>query len=75
MDLVALGGVTAALLALGLLGVAQLRARREAARFRILDEIARASDRASDLGDTLEAIVEILVPSVADLCMIDVIRK
>lgn len=74
MDWIAVGGVVAALLALGLLGISQLRARREAARFRVLDEIARASDRAADLDETLAAIVEILAPTVADIVAIDVIR-
>lgn len=74
MDWIAVGGSVAAVLALGLLAVSQLRARREAARFRVLDEIARASDSASDLSETLEAIVGILVPTVADFAMIDVIR-
>ncbi len=74
MDWIAVGGVVAALLALLLLAVSQLRARREAARFRLLDEIARASDRAADLDETLEAIVEILVPAIADVVAIDVIR-
>lgn len=73
MDWTAIGGVVAALLALGLLAVSQLRARREAARFRVLDEIARASDRASDLAGTLDAIVEVLVPAVADFAMVDVV--
>ncbi|HVO55297.1 MAG TPA: GAF domain-containing SpoIIE family protein phosphatase [Solirubrobacterales bacterium] len=74
MDWTAIGAAAAAVLALGLLAISHLRARREAARFRVLDEIARASDRASDLGETLDAIVEILVPAVADICAIDVIR-
>ena len=74
MDWIAVGGIVAALLALALLGVSQLRARREAARFRVLDEIARASDRASDLDETLAAIVDVLVPAVADFAVIDVIR-
>ncbi|MFN8217418.1 MAG: GAF domain-containing SpoIIE family protein phosphatase [Solirubrobacterales bacterium] len=74
MDWIAVGGIVAALLALALLGVSQLRARREAARFRVLDAIARASDSASDLDETLEAIVGILVPAVADIVAIDMIR-
>ncbi len=75
MDWIAIWGIVAAVLALGLLAVSQLRARREAARFRVLDEIARASDSASDLAETLDAIVAILVPTVADICAIDVIRE
>ena len=75
VDWTAIGAAAAAVLALGLLGVSQLRARREAARFRVLGEIARASDRAAGLPETLEAIGEILVPAVADFCTIDVTRE
>ncbi|MDX6581409.1 MAG: hypothetical protein QOI10_593 [Solirubrobacterales bacterium] len=73
MDLIALAGAVTALLALALLGVSQLRARREARRFRILDEIARVSDGADDLGATLDAICDVLVPALADFCAVDVI--
>jgi serine phosphatase RsbU (regulator of sigma subunit) len=74
MDWFALGGIAAAALGFGLLGAALLKARREAARLGILDEIARASDRASDLEETLDAILDILVPAVADICAIDMIE-
>jgi hypothetical protein len=73
MDWIAAAGVMAALMALALLGVSLLRARREAGRFQVLDEIARVSDRAEDLKATLEAISDVLVPKVADFCMIDVV--
>lgn len=73
MDWTATAGVVAALMALGLLTVSLLRARREAGRFRLLDEIARVSDGADDLPATLEAICDLLVPTVADFCMIDVL--
>lgn len=73
MDVVAVAGVIAALLALGLLGVSLLRARRESKRFTVLDRIATVSDRGVDLSDTLDAICAVLVPRVADFCMIDVI--
>lgn len=73
MDGTATAGVLVALTALGMLTASLLRARREAGRFRILDEVARVSDRADDLQDTLEAICDVLVPEVADFCMIDVI--
>jgi len=69
----AFAGVVVALMALGLLAVSLLRARREAGRFVVLDELARVSDGADDLTDTLDAICEVLVPAVADFCMIDVI--
>jgi serine phosphatase RsbU (regulator of sigma subunit) len=74
MDWFALGGIAAAAFAFVLLFVALLRARREAARLGILDEIARASDSASDLDQTLDAILAILVPSVGDICAIDMIE-
>jgi hypothetical protein len=73
MDWYALAGAVAALLALALLAVSLLRGRREARRFRVLDEIARVSDGAEDLIETLDAICDILVPTVADFCTIDVI--
>lgn len=73
MDWTATAGVLVALMALGLLTVSLLRERREAGRFRMLDEIARVSDRADDLSATLDAICDILVPAVADFCLIDVI--
>jgi hypothetical protein len=75
MDWSAIAGVLAALLALGLLSISLLRARREAARFLVLDEIARVSDGADDLVETLEAICDVLVPAVADFCTIDVISE
>jgi hypothetical protein len=62
-----------ALMAFGLLTVSLLRVRRESGRFGMLDEIARVSDGADDLEATLEAICDVLVPAVADFCMIDVI--
>jgi hypothetical protein len=73
MNPAAFAGVVVALLALGVLSVSLLRARRETARFVVLDEVARVSDGADDLTDTLDAICEVLVPSVADFCMIDVL--
>jgi hypothetical protein len=75
MDWNAFAGAVAALLALVLLAASQLRARREAQRFRILDEIARVSDGADDLAATLAAICDVLVPAVADFCTVDVISE
>ncbi|HVQ58370.1 MAG TPA: SpoIIE family protein phosphatase [Solirubrobacterales bacterium] len=73
MDVPAVIGITAAVFALGLLVVSLLRARRESNRFAVLDEIARTSDSSHDLDQTLDSICEILVPNIADFCMIDVI--
>ncbi|HEX2265492.1 MAG TPA: GAF domain-containing SpoIIE family protein phosphatase [Solirubrobacterales bacterium] len=75
MDWLALAGALAALLALGLLLVSLMRAKREAGRFAVLDELARVSDGADDLETTLEAVAEILVPRVADFCMIDMVSE
>ena len=73
MDWAAIAAVLAATLALGLLGISLLRARREASRFQVLDEVSRVSDRAVDLTATLDAICDVLVPRVADFCLIDVV--
>jgi hypothetical protein len=73
MDWTAVIGVLVAIGALALLTASLLRARREAGRFAMLDEIARVSDRADDLPTTLEAICDILVPASADWCAVDVI--
>ncbi len=73
MDWTAVIGVVVAVAALALLTVSLRRARREAGRFAMLEEIARVSDGADDLAATLEAICEILVPAAADWCAVDVI--
>jgi hypothetical protein len=75
VDLVAICAVLIALSALVLLALSQRRARREAGRFRVLDEIAGVSDGADDLATTLEAICDVLVPRIADFCLIDVISE
>jgi len=73
MDVVVLAGVVAASLGLALLALSLLRTRRESGRFAMLDQIATVSDSSHDLDQTLDAICEILVPRIADFCMIDVI--
>jgi hypothetical protein len=75
MDWIAVIGILVALAALTLLTVSLLRARREAGRFAMLDEIARVSDGADDLPTTLDAICDILVPAAADFCMVDVVSE
>ncbi|MFN8163314.1 MAG: PP2C family protein-serine/threonine phosphatase [Solirubrobacterales bacterium] len=75
MDWIAAAAVLGAILALAPITFSLLRARREAGRFRILDEIARVSDGSDDLAQTLEAICDILVPAIADFCMIDVVSE
>lgn len=56
------------------LGVLLLRGRRLRRRFEILGDIAMVSEGAGSLEETLEAICAILVPELADFCMIDVIE-
>ena len=51
-----------------------LRARRAQRRFEILGRVAAASESADSLEATFETICDILVPEVADFCMIDVIE-
>jgi serine phosphatase RsbU (regulator of sigma subunit) len=50
-----------------------LHERKARRRFRILGEIATVSDAGGTLEETFEAICAILVPEIADFCMIDVI--
>lgn len=66
----------AALLALGaLLMVLVVRERKTKQRFRILAEVAAVSDAGGTLEETFDAICGILVPEVADFCMIDTIEE
>ncbi|HEX7293224.1 MAG TPA: SpoIIE family protein phosphatase [Solirubrobacterales bacterium] len=51
----------------------RIRTRRVTQRFDVLDDIARVSDAASSLPETLNVIAEVLVPQLADFCMIDVL--
>lgn len=51
-----------------------LRGREAQRRFEILGEVAAVSDAANSLEQTFEAICDILVPELADFCMIDVIE-
>ncbi|HEY8083794.1 MAG TPA: SpoIIE family protein phosphatase [Solirubrobacterales bacterium] len=62
--LAALAVVLAAMLA---------RERKTRRRFRILADVAAASDAGGSLEDAFDAICGILVPEFADFCMIDVI--
>jgi serine phosphatase RsbU (regulator of sigma subunit) len=51
-----------------------LGARRAMRRFAVLNRIAEISDRGGSLEATLDRIADVLVPEVADFCMIDLIR-
>jgi serine phosphatase RsbU (regulator of sigma subunit) len=65
----------AALLVLTAFAIVVVRERRARRRFRILGEIATVSDAGGSLEETFEAICAILVPEIADFCMIDVIDE
>jgi serine phosphatase RsbU (regulator of sigma subunit) len=56
-----------------LLAIVLARARRSARRFEVLRRIADVSDRAGSLRETLDRVCEVIVPEVADFCMIDLI--
>jgi serine phosphatase RsbU (regulator of sigma subunit) len=66
-------GIVALVLGM-LLARSLLRGRRAMRRFEILHAIAEVSDRGGSLSDSLDAICSILVPELADFCMIDLIR-
>ena len=70
-----ISAVTAALAVLcaWLAVVLLLRARRSQRRFEILGQVAEISEAAGSLEETFEAICDVLVPELADFCMIDMI--
>lgn len=68
-------GVLAAVSTLVLLAVIALRERRARRRFQILADIASVSEAGGSLDETFEAICAILVPDLADFCMIDVLDE
>lgn len=75
MDLIVISVLAVALAALcGWLAVLLIRGRTAQHRFEILGEVARASEAAGSLEETLEAICDVLVPEIADFCAIDVIE-
>jgi serine phosphatase RsbU (regulator of sigma subunit) len=75
MDMIAISILGAALLAAcAYLAVLIVEGRRAQRRFTILAEVAEVSDGTGSLEHTFEAICEILVPALADICMIDVIE-
>jgi serine phosphatase RsbU (regulator of sigma subunit)/ketosteroid isomerase-like protein len=75
MDLIVIAALVSALAALcGWLAVLLTRGRRAQHRFEILGEVARASEAAGSLEETLKAICDVLVPEIADFCAIDVIE-
>ena len=54
--------------------VSTAKVRKVNRRFRMFDAISRAADEGATLDETLEAIAEILIPGLGDLCAIDVIE-
>ena len=74
-----MGWIAVSLLALALAALAAwlvvllLRGRRAQRRFELLGEIAAVSETGGSLEETFDAICAILVPELADFCMIDVI--
>ncbi|MDX6635813.1 MAG: hypothetical protein QOF06_2016 [Solirubrobacterales bacterium] len=54
--------------------VSTRKVRQTNRRFRLLDEISRVADGGLPLDETLDAIAEIIVPELGDICAIDVIE-
>lgn len=75
MDWIVISVMAVALAALcGWLALLLMRGRAAQHRFEILGEVARASEAAGSLEETLEAICDVLVPEIADFCALDVIE-
>lgn len=67
--------VAAALVVVAIVATISTRKVRQVnRRFRLLDEISRVADEGGTLDETLEAIAEIVVPELGDICAIDVIE-
>jgi serine phosphatase RsbU (regulator of sigma subunit) len=69
---IALVALVALVVLLAVLFVRERKARR---RFQILGEVAVVSEAGGSLEETFDAICAILVPELADFCMIDVIGE
>jgi serine phosphatase RsbU (regulator of sigma subunit)/ketosteroid isomerase-like protein len=54
--------------------ISTAKVRQVNRRFRMFDAISGAADEGATLDETLEAIAEILIPGLGDLCAIDVIE-
>jgi serine phosphatase RsbU (regulator of sigma subunit) len=66
--------IALAILSVWLVVALLLRARRSQRRFEILGSVAAVSESSDSLADTFEKICDILVPEIADFCMLDVIE-
>lgn len=76
MGWIAISAMALALIALGAwLAALLLRAQRTRRRFQVLGDVAAVSDGAGSLEETFDAICDVLVPALADFCMIDVIEE
>jgi PAS domain S-box-containing protein len=53
---------------------ARRRARTSSRRLAVLDSVGAIADGSLPLGETLERVVDMIVPAVADICMIDAIH-
>jgi serine phosphatase RsbU (regulator of sigma subunit) len=71
---ITVGAVAALLIAL-VLAVAIRRERKARRRFQILGEIATVSEAGGSLEETFGEICAVLVPELADFCMIDVLDE
>ncbi len=75
MDLIAMAILVTALAAACVyLAVLTVEGRRVQRRFLVLAEVAEVSEAAASLEETFEAICDVIVPALADFCMIDVIE-
>jgi serine phosphatase RsbU (regulator of sigma subunit)/PAS domain-containing protein len=54
---------------------ARERARLGAHRLELLDEVGAVADGSLPLAQTLERVIEVIVPDFADLCMVDAIHE
>jgi serine phosphatase RsbU (regulator of sigma subunit) len=76
VDLIVIVILAAALAATSAyLAILIVRGRRAQRRFLMLAEVAEVSEGAASLEETLEAICDVIVPALADFCMIDVIES
>ncbi len=76
MDLIAIAILVVALAAACVyLAVLVVEGRRAQRRFLVLAEVAEVSEAAGSLEETFEAICDVIVPALADFCMIDVIES
>jgi PAS domain S-box-containing protein len=55
-----------------LAAAARSKSKTAMRRFQILDEVAGVADGSLPLGETLERVTDVIVPELADFCMIDV---